>query len=309
MSNRTSILLAATLPLLLLGCGSTDLGGILGGGSNTGTASSAPSMVRGVVASVDPTNRVIYLDSATVSLQNSGYDSAKLYYDANTPVMFEGRRYTPENLERGDRIEASVQRSSNRLVATEILVTYDSTPDDAPWGGSTNASLMTGTVRDIDTRSRWIDVESNDWNRTVTRVYYDNSTAATHDGRSYNPDAIRVGDEIRLEVSQTSNRLYASRIEIGASTTGGGQWDSINETVRAEVESVNEWNNTLEVRRTTGARERLTLSYESRTRVEYQGRTYPVVNLERGDVVDIAVTGTSATNLTASRIVVVRSIR
>ncbi|MBW3565266.1 MAG: hypothetical protein KY459_11115 [Acidobacteria bacterium] len=308
MRNRTSILLAATLPLLFLGCGSTDLGGILGGGTDTRTSSSAPSMVRGVVSSVDPTNRVIYLDSATVSLQNSGYDSAKLYYETNTPVIFNNERYTPENLERGDRIEASVQSSSNRLIATEIHVTYDSTPDDA-WGGSTNASLMTGTVRDIDTRSRWIDVQSNDWNRTVTRVYYDNSTVAMQDGRSYNPDTIRVGDEIRLEVSQTSNRLYASRIEIGATASGGDRWGSINETVRAEVVSVNEWNNTLEVRRTTGARERLTLSYDSRTGVEYQGRTYPVVNLERGDVVDIAVTGTSPTNLTASRIVVVRSVR
>lgn len=85
--------------------------------------------VRGTVRSVDTRNRTLELESTrygsnfnTGSTSGSGTSVVVVHYDANTVVEFEGRRYQPENLERGDRVEIEVRNSSGRMIAEEILV-------------------------------------------------------------------------------------------------------------------------------------------------------------------------------------------
>ena len=53
-------------------------------------------------------------------------DVIVVHYDAQTVVEFEGKRYTPDNLERGDEVEVEVRDSNGRLMAEEILVVRDS---------------------------------------------------------------------------------------------------------------------------------------------------------------------------------------
>lgn len=85
--------------------------------------------LRGTVRSVDTRDRTLQLESTRYgsnfnsgSTSGSGTSVVTVYYDTNTVVEFEGRRYQPENLERGDRVEIEVRNSSGRMIAEEILV-------------------------------------------------------------------------------------------------------------------------------------------------------------------------------------------
>ena len=88
------------------------------------------SELRGTVRSVDTRDRTLELEgtrygsnfSTGGSTTGSGTSVVVVHYDANTVVEFEGRRYQPENLERGDRVEIEVRNSSGRMIAEEILV-------------------------------------------------------------------------------------------------------------------------------------------------------------------------------------------
>src|SRR4028119_738536 len=87
------------------------------------------SELRGTVRSVDTRDRTLELEGtrygsnfSTGSTTGSGTSVVRVHYDSNTIVEFEGRRYQPENLERGDRVEIEVRNSSGRMIAEEILV-------------------------------------------------------------------------------------------------------------------------------------------------------------------------------------------
>lgn len=73
--------------------------------------------LRGSVAFVDTRSRLIRLDGA-------GYgNTEQVVYDARTTVEYQGRRYRPENLQRGDvvRVQAR-QLGNNRWLAERIIV-------------------------------------------------------------------------------------------------------------------------------------------------------------------------------------------
>jgi len=71
--------------------------------------------LRGTVRSLDTRNRTLEID-------RSG-DLVLVRYDAETEVQYQGRRYSPENLERGDVVEIDVRRDvGGDLLAQEIVV-------------------------------------------------------------------------------------------------------------------------------------------------------------------------------------------
>ena len=89
------------------------------------------SELRGTVRSVDTRDRTLELETTQYGSNNFstggtiGSNSARVvevHYDAQTIVEFEGRRYQPENLERGDLVEIEIRDLGSRLMAEEILV-------------------------------------------------------------------------------------------------------------------------------------------------------------------------------------------
>ena len=76
--------------------------------------------VRGTVDRVDPRAHVIVLQPG-----QEGRGELVLAYDDDTKVEYQGQSYRPENLERGDRIEAAVERTPDGLSALAIQVTYN----------------------------------------------------------------------------------------------------------------------------------------------------------------------------------------
>ena len=89
-----------------------------------GTGGGIGDDLRGVVRYVDTRGR-------TLEIVPSSYDSrfstgrsdvVVVYYDSQTVVEYQGRRYAPENLERGDEVELDFRDAGGRLIAEQIVV-------------------------------------------------------------------------------------------------------------------------------------------------------------------------------------------
>lgn len=84
--------------------------------------------LRGTVRYVDTRDRTVEVDTysrgfTTGSTGQSGV--VVVHYDAQTVVEFEGRRYQPENLERGDEVQIDIRDVGGQLLAEEIQVVSD----------------------------------------------------------------------------------------------------------------------------------------------------------------------------------------
>ena len=81
------------------------------------------SDLRGVVSYVDTRNRTVEVVPSRTDSNYSRSDRVLVHYDSGTVVEFEGRRYEPANLERGDAVEVQIRDSGGQLLAERILVT------------------------------------------------------------------------------------------------------------------------------------------------------------------------------------------
>jgi hypothetical protein len=217
-TTRTFLLSVICLSLAVAGCGSTDLGDILGGGSSP----SRLDDVRGTVQRVDTGSRIIWVEAEDYrsELRNED-DQVALYYDDQTRVEFEGRTYEPDDLERGDRIAADVERNGSRLVANQIEVLSDISRGSGSSTGSSFADVR-GIVRSVDTGDRTIELENVDVERSFESdvrsdrlvLHYDADTVVRFEGRNYEPENLERGDEVEVEVRDLGSRLLAEEIEV-----------------------------------------------------------------------------------------------
>jgi hypothetical protein len=121
---RTATLVLATLLLASCGTGGMgDLGDIILGSPSSTQASD----VQGYVDSIDTRNQRIDLDVSYINnLRQSGTNQqGSIYYDSRTRVVFEGRDYRVEDLERGDQISVRGSNNNGRYVAETIEVLRD----------------------------------------------------------------------------------------------------------------------------------------------------------------------------------------
>jgi hypothetical protein len=82
--------------------------------------------LRGQVRWLDEDRRILEIEDASwgfgADRDQRDDDVVEVHYDSNTIVEFEGRRYQPGNLERGDEVQVEVRDTGSRYVADEILV-------------------------------------------------------------------------------------------------------------------------------------------------------------------------------------------
>jgi hypothetical protein len=234
--QRISVLAALVAAFVLTGCGSSGIGDILGGGTNTGrdTSTNDPynqniDNVRGTVERVNTTERYIVVDSeaTTSNLRNGGDDEIVLYYDDRTRVEFQGKTFTPDDLESGDRILADVESSGSRLMVEDIQVLYDVTSnttddynddrydndndnDNDPY--DTRTQEIRGTVRYVDTRDKTLELEPSTGRSGLVVVHYDTTTIVEFEGRRYQPENLERGDRVEVEVRELNGRMIAEEI-------------------------------------------------------------------------------------------------
>jgi hypothetical protein len=340
MKSKFKTVTAAAIALLFVAaCGSSGnsgLGGIFGGGSNSGTANTE---IRGTVDSVDLNSSSIYLINASSNtgsmLSNSGSgggNSVRVYFDNRTAVDYQGRSYQPADLERGDQVAVRVDQSNNnRLYASSMSVLYDARSNGSYPSGSTNpnngtyGATLHGTVRSIDTYRRTIAVDAGYGSSTT--IQYNTNTPVYFNGGNYTPADLEVGDIIDVRGSNLgSNRYQAQDITVTRSISGtnstnnNGTYGQTNgSTIRGTVISVDTNRRTIQLQgvnftgfdRNSQNGGTITVQYDTTTNVDVQGQLYPVTGLQRGDIVDVQVgssTYNSNSNYFAQRIYLVRDI-
>ncbi|HEY6137280.1 MAG TPA: DUF5666 domain-containing protein [Thermoanaerobaculia bacterium] len=328
--HKTKVFAAAVFALLLAAaCGSSSPFGGYGGGSNNQAYD-----VRGTVDSVDTYSRSIYLTNASgynTSLAGTGGygNTVRVYYDNNTSVMYQGRNFRPEDLQRGDQVMVHVDNSNGTLMARSMDVTYDVNSGMASSSGSPsssyptygNGSMLTGTVRSVDTYRRTITVDPGYGGSYVT-VDYAANTPVYFNGRTYSAGDLEVGDQVSVRVSNSGNsRVGAQDITVTRSISGNnnGTYNSSTnlQTVRGTVRYVDANARTIELESTqwmngfqssTGGNTMI-IHFDPTARVDVSGQLYPLSNLERGDVIDVTLEPNGSSNYLAQRITLVRDVR
>ncbi|MFL6197357.1 MAG: DUF5666 domain-containing protein [Thermoanaerobaculia bacterium] len=249
---------AVLAAVLLTGCGSTGMGDVLGGGRTTDRTSDTGRYdpynqqtgdVQGTVERVSTRDRYIAIDpegdNSRYNLRNgSGNDEVIVYFDDRTPVEYQGRTFQPADLEPGDRVRVNIERSGDRLMAEQIQVLYDATGgtgdrysdrNNDPYNNDTYNNNGTdnryndlrGTVRNVDTRNRTVEVERTQSGTLgrgdIVLVRYDANTTVEYQGRRYAPENLERGDVVEITTRDGSGgSLLAQQIVVvGENGTAG----------------------------------------------------------------------------------------
>jgi hypothetical protein len=159
--------------------------------------------LRGVVRNVDVGRRTIDIDRGSFG------GSVIVEFDNNSFVEHSGRRYNPDQLQRGDEIEVSVRDlGRNRLMAERIVVVRDAGFGQGSGTMTPTGSDVRGTVRRVDTSRRTIELEQASWSSrfaagtggSIVTLQYENTTSVEYQGQQYSPTNLERGDVIDVQV-------------------------------------------------------------------------------------------------------------
>lgn len=123
------LMIALAAAAVVTGCGVEvyDSPGYPGHYHDRGRHEGRAGDVEGTVVRISHRDHVLILDTGDGGDRRGRdrRDEVALFYDDETTVEYQGRDYRPEDLERGDRIQASVDSRDDRRFAEEIHVVYD----------------------------------------------------------------------------------------------------------------------------------------------------------------------------------------
>lgn len=207
---------------LLAGC-ATPYGGLPGagypGGGYPGGAypgSGQPGdygsqRVLGTVQQVDPGyGRVL------ITADGGGYGGGRpleITYDRNTQLVYQGRQYPVEGLERGDRISVEAVDSGGRLHARFIEVVQN-VRDTRGGGGGYYGNDLQGAVSYVDPRRRVIELTRGGYSGAREQVFYDERTLVEYRGQRLRPEQLEAGDVIRVQGRPVGQGWHAERIQV-----------------------------------------------------------------------------------------------
>ena len=212
--------------------------------------------------------------------------------------------------------------AAGALLALFILASCGSA-SDILGGGSSNGSRVTelrGTVDYVDTSARWITLTNVTGNTSsmlssagssTVRVYYDDNTEVTYNGRAYRPIDLERGDQVTVRAQEQGSTLIAQDMTVtynaGGMTSGTGSSPSpYTNNIRGTVRYVDNTRRTIEVDRYGAST--VFVEFNSSTPVTYSGQRYNVADLERGDEVDIRVNDLGSGRYVAQDVAVIRSV-
>lgn len=169
------------------------------------------TQLQGTVQNINTARQTIALD------QGLSRGSVMVLYDTNTEVERNGRRYHPEALRRGDEVSIDVREAGRGQLVADNIDVVGNTADNRPY----SASMLRGTVRDIDPKRQMIELEQTSLGSSfnpgsVNRLMlqYDANTIVEHQGGRYSPNHIERGDVVEVEVQDINRRQVAQRIVV-----------------------------------------------------------------------------------------------
>ena len=182
------------------------------------SSGSYESNIRGTVRYIDTSRRTIEVD------RGSGATTF-VEFETNTPVYFNNQTYNPVDLERGDEIDIRARDLGNgRFLAQNISVIRSVSSNNGNIGGSTSTQTATlrGTVRNVDTVNRTIELDSTNWisnfntgttpSRTV--VHYDTNAGIYVNGRLESVSGLERGDVIEVRATRSGSTLWAQSMDL-----------------------------------------------------------------------------------------------
>ena len=184
-------------------------------------------------------------------------------------------------------------------------------------GSSTSSDQIRGTVDYVDTSQRFVVLNNvsnystrlQDGSNTTSqlRVYYDDRTPVTWQGNTYRPSDLERGDEVAVRITRSSDRYHAESMEVLRNAGGSGTGNTSSSILRGTVQYVDTSRRTIEMNR-SGYSGVTTVAYDVNTPVDYDGRTFRVADLERGDEIEIRLRTISGGQSVAERISVIRPV-
>ena len=190
--------------------------------------------------------------------------------------------------------------------------------------GGNKAYDVHGTVDSVDTNSRSIYLTNvTGYNNSLAggggygntlRVYYDDRTSVSFQGRTYRPQDLERGDQITVHVNDTGNNtLMAQSMDVTYDIHGGMASSSPSlpnygngSTFSGTVRSIDTYGHTIQV--DPGYGSYVTVDWSNNTPVYFNGRTYAPADLEVGDQVNVRVSNGGSGRVGAQDITVTRSI-
>lgn len=143
------------------------------------------------------------------------------------------------------------------------------------------------------------------------RVYFDDQTEVDYQGQGYQVQDLEQGDEVRIRVDESDNRLMANLVTVerdaspGTSSGSNSNYPTYGSTLRGTVRYVDTNRGTIEIDRGNGTS---IAEFNLNTPVYWNNQTYRVTDLERGDEVEIRYRDLGSNRLQATDVTVLRSI-
>jgi hypothetical protein len=214
------------------------------------------------------------------------------------------------------------------LAVTALLLASCGSASDLGgiFGGpqTSSSSDVYGTVNTVDTRNQRIDLTIDDTysgSRTQT-VYYDSRTRVTYRNQTGSPSQLERGDRVSIHLINNGGQTVAETINVTQSVSESSTYpgtstypSSTTGRVTGTVNFIDTSARLINVNASyvtglrTSSNNTYTVYYDTRTRVMYQGRTYAVEDLERGDQIDVTTYNSSNGQSVADTITVTRNVR
>lgn len=283
-------------------------------------ATTAPSVreIKGKIDVVDVSKRTITL----TGVENAPGDPSTLTiaYGDDTRVRYGGQSFKPENLERGDEVAVLTDAVGDRLTARTITVVKNVRATEGLAAGSSAtdrfANASRGSIRSIDTAARMLEIDLGGLTAHIIRVHYDENTTVEENGQKRAIADLKVGETIDVNTARSGDRLNATAISLlrapvvaAERGTSGTAIADVSGTVVSLSRSA------IQLERASWGRtfkgempETVTIRFDERTQLEYQGRRVSPTGLERGDVIDVQLRGAS-TPYIAERIWLISNVR
>src|SRR5438067_501998 len=191
-------------------------------------------------------------------------------------------------------------------------------------GGSRTYDIR-GTVGSVDTNGRSLYLTNvSGYNNSLAgggggygntvRVYYDDRTSLSYQGRTYRPEDLERGDQVTVHVNDTgNNQLMAQSMDVTYDARGGMASSSPSSptygngsVITGTVRSIDTSRHTMSI--DAGYGSYVTVDWVSNTPVYFNGKTYAPGDLEVGDQVNVRVNGGNSSRVSAQDITVTRSI-
>lgn len=181
---------------------------------------------------------------------------------------------------------------------------------------SGNAYEIRGTVDSVNQPNHYITLTNvntssslNTGGGQTVRVYYDDRTSISYQGRTYQPSDLERGDEVAIRVDDNDGQLIAQTMDVtynsrgGMASSSGGTYGN-SSVIHGTVRSVDTYRHTITINRGYGSD--VIVDYSNSTPVSFNGRTYAAADLEPGDEIDIR-TVNSGGRINADDITVTRT--